>query len=104
MNQLFTNKPGYISNECLIDQSKSTQYKVRLKQNLQEMHDYITVPMNGWNYLASWYNYDFTISKELAQSITNPKECVLNLYPDDNEIDVEISRNPSFYSNIRSVR
>ena len=97
-NHECINKPGFIKNEELIDLEISNFYRYNLRLNLQEIHDYITLPKAAWLYLSSWYNYDFWISKELVQNITDPNTWVLNLYPDENEIDVEISKNPSYVS------
>ena len=97
-NLICINKPGFVRNEELIDYETSNFYRYRLKLNLQEIHDYITLPKAAWLYLSSWYNYDFCISKELAQSITDSNTWVLNLYPDENEIDVDISKNPNYVS------
>lgn len=67
-------KPRIIKNKILIDLEDSTYYKHKLKSNLQEIHDYITLPIAAWIYLSSWYSYDFCISKELFQSITDSEK------------------------------
>ena len=91
------NRPGKISNNFLIDPESFNKYKYSLKESLQEFYDYVVVSSNTWDYLSSWYNYDFAISKELAQNISDSNSCVLNIYPDDNEVSVDIKRNPDCY-------
>ena len=90
-------KPGKIRNESLIDPESFKKYKYKLKESLQEMYDYVVVNSLAWSYLSSWYNYDYVISKELCKNITDPNSCILNIYPEDNEVDVDIKRNPAFY-------
>ncbi|CAI2387535.1 unnamed protein product [Moneuplotes crassus] len=89
--------PGIIRNAELLDMRNSSFYNHNLKLGLQENHDYIAIPIAAWMYISSWYGYDFRISKQLTRCITNPKSCILNIYPDKDEYEVEISRNPSYY-------
>jgi hypothetical protein len=90
-------RPGFICNEPLIDPKSKNLYKYSIFNSLQEHYDYVVVDSLCWSYLSSWYNYDFMIATELVQSIADPNNFVVNIYPDDNEAGVEIKRNPLFY-------
>lgn len=96
-DSMLYKRPGKIHNMHLIDPDTLSKYKYHLKNSLQEYYDYIVINKSVWSYLSSWYNYDYMISKELVQNIVDPKTCVLNMYPDENEYPVEIKRNPLFY-------
>ena len=82
--------------------SQSSFYKYKLKENLQEIHDFITLPLAAWQFIASWYGYDFRITKDLVKDSLNKGVCVLNIYPDESEYDVEISRNPSYFKYLKN--
>lgn len=91
------NKPGFIDNQCLITKKSLSMYRYHIEPSLQEHFDFVVVNASAWAYLSSWYNYDYSISKELVQNIVNVDSWMLNLYPEENENLVEIARNPSFY-------
>lgn len=54
-------RPGRITNFALIDPVSIGKYKYQLQDSLQELYDYIIINPASWNYLSSWYSYDYLI-------------------------------------------
>ena len=48
----------------LLHNDKTPNGLFELKPNLQEYYDYMLVPKDSWNMLASWYGFDYEIIYE----------------------------------------
>lgn len=52
-------KPGKISNNKIASIAKDGS--VKLRDNLQEIYDYVKVNEEAWSYLKAWYGCDYEI-------------------------------------------
>ena len=85
-NDLFYQRPGFISNLLLIDQKSGC-----LLPDLQEHFDFITVPFSVWEALQSWYGCDKKICRRLVQDPFS-LQLQLDTYPEQHSIQQVVAQ------------
>jgi hypothetical protein len=70
-------RPGKVENKQIgkLDSKllvrENSNKRVTLKENLQEIYDYVTVDHESWVLLKQWYGYDYSVPLKMNRKETN---------------------------------
>ncbi|CDW84553.1 ubiquitin carboxyl-terminal hydrolase [Stylonychia lemnae] len=83
-------KPQKIDNNELLDHQYKGNIK-RLRENLVENYDFLSVSPLIWMHLYSWYSADFQIARYMKRDKFNTNQYTLELYPHQKQEKLNLS-------------